>query len=582
MSSIIENAYFEFHSSAVLPISNIVNENENFGIVSLKIKKTNIINTPTLFLFTIDTTGSMDEPAYKNITKLQVVKQTFRSMMNYLSKLETPIFIRVHSFNETVKNVIDNILISQDNVNEITSKIDALYSNGSTNIGQALKKANDTMKQYSIENPEHQVIHIFMTDGQATHGITNNDDLVKIVDTKFTNNFVGFGFDHNALLLQKLSDLENSEYLFVDNMENTTLIYGEIIHRYLYSAIKNAELVIENGVIYNWKTNTWDSKLIEPIIVSEIEKYYHIKTTNIADINIKLYGVNTYDNSNTFQLLNVIEVMPDLIQLKERNNENNSDEYISDDDDVHSNYDEDDVQIVPVDLSKYMFRQRTQELLFKSINVGFENYDENQKIKTELKKFFKTMRDYMRFNNLLKDKFMITLCDDICITYRSYGTEHGIMYTTSRSTSQGRQQTYNVTPAIPKLQRSVAISSFSYPPTFSRSITGTGFPHFPEEIPDNWSCLDNEKGNKYDTLPIPNMRSANNLTQEFIEDNRYFDMPPRLTDDLFVNTRLGNNNNNNNNKNDDSNIDDYVLSNDNTSCYATEGALNTMRSMSQM
>jgi len=571
MTSIIENAYFEFHSSAVLPISNIVNENEKFGIVSLKIKKTNIINTPTLFLFTIDITGSMDEPAYKNITKLQVVKQTFRSMMNYLSKLETPIFIRVHSFNETVKNVIDNILISQDNVNEITSKIDALYSNGSTNIGQALKKANDTMKQYSIENPEHQVIHIFMTDGQATHGITNNDELVKIVDTKFTNNFVGFGFDHNALLLQKLSDLENSEYLFVDNMENTTLIYGEIIHRYLYYAIKNAELVIENGVIYNWKTNTWDSKLIEPIIVSEIEKIYHIKTTNIADINIKLYGVNTDDNSNTFQLLDVIEVMPDLIQLKEKNNKNNSDEYISDDDDV---------QIVPVDLSKYMFRQRTQELLFKSKNVDCENYNEPQKIKTELKKFFKTMRDYMRNNNLLKDKFMITLCDDICITYRSYGTEHGIMYTTSRSTSQGRQQTYNVTPAIPKLQRSVAISSLSYPPTFSRSITGTGFPHFPEEIPDNWRCLDNEEGNNDDKLPIPNTRSANNLTQEFIEDNRYFDMPPRLTDDLFVNTRLGNNNNNNNNN--DSNIDDYELSNDNTSCYATEGALNTMRSMSQM
>jgi hypothetical protein len=573
MTSIIENAYFEFHSSALLPISNIVNENEKFGIISLKIKKTNIINTPTLFLFTIDTTGSMDEPAYKNITKLQVVKQTFRSMMNYLSKLETQVFVRVDSFNETVNNVIDNILISQDNVNEIISKIDALYSDRSTNIGEALKQANNTMKQYSIENPEHQVVHIFMTDGQPTSGITNTDELVKIVDTKFTNNFVGFGFDHNALLLQKLSDLENSEYLFVDNMENTTLIYGEIIHRYLYSAIKNAEFVIENGVIYNWKTNTWDSKLIEPIIVSEIEKYYHIKTTNIADINIKLYGVNTEDNNNSLQLLDVIDILPDLIQLKEKNNEDNSDEYKSDDDDV---------EIVPVDLSKYMFRQRTQELLFKSKNAVCENYHKKQEIKTELKNFFKIMRDYMKNNNLTKDKFMITLCDDICITYRSYGTEHGVMYTTSRSASQGRQQTYNVTPAMPKLQRSVAISQFPPPPLFSRSITGRVLPTFSEEIPENWRCLDDEEGNHEYTLPIPNMmRTTNNLTQEFIEDNRYFDMPPRLTDDLFVNTSFGNNNENDSNSNSD-NIDDYELSNDNTSCYATEAALNTMRSMSQM
>jgi hypothetical protein len=572
MASIIEHSYSEFHNSSIVHLSNIVNENEKFGIISLKIKKTNIINTPTLFLFTIDTTGSMDEPAYKNITKLQVVKQTFRSMMNYLSKLETQVFVRVDSFNETVNNVIDNILISQDNVNEIISKIDALYSDRSTNIGEALKQANNTMKQYSIENPEHQVVHIFMTDGQPTSGITNTDELVKIVDTKFTNNFVGFGFDHNALLLQKLSDLENSEYLFVDNMENTTLIYGEIIHRYLYSAIKNAEFVIENGVIYNWKTNTWDSKLIEPIIVSEIEKYYHIKTTNIADINIKLYGVNTEDNNNSLQLLDVIDILPDLIQLKEKNNEDNIDEYISDDDDV---------EIVPVDLSKYMFRQRTQELLFKSKNAVCENYHEKQEIKTELKNFFKIMRDYMKNNNLIKDKFMITLCDDICITYRSYGTEHGVMYTTSRSASQGRQQTYNVTPAMPKLQRSVAISQFPPPPLFSRSITGRVLPTFSEEIPENWRCLDNEEGNHEYTLPIPNMRTTNNLTQEFIEDNRYFDMPLRLTDDLFVNTSVGNNNGNDSNNNSD-NIDDYELSNDNTSCYATEAALNTMRSMSQM
>jgi len=565
MSSIIENSYYEFHTSSDVPLSNIVNENEKFGIISLKIKKTNINNTPTLFLFTIDTTGSMDEIAYKNVKKLQVVKQTFRSMMNYLSKLETQVFVRVHSFNETVRTVIDNILISQDNVNEITSKIDALYADSCTNIGEALKQANDTMKQYSIENPEHQIVHIFMTDGQATTGITNNDELVKIVDTKFTNNFVGFGFDHNAILLQKLSDLENSEYLFVDNMENTTLIYGEIIHRYLYSAIKNAEFVVENGAIYNWKTNTWDTKLIEPIIVSEIEKIYHIKSTNIADINIKVYGYVSDDNVNSFQLLDVVDVLPDLIKLKETYNEDNSNEYISDDDD--------DIEIVPVDLSKYMFRQRTQELLFKSKNALCENNYEKHELKKELKLFFETMRDYMKNNNLSKDKFMITLCDDICITYRSYGTEEGVMYTTSRSASQGRQQTYNVTPAIPKLQRSLAISSLSSPPTFSRSITGRGFPHFPEEIPENSNWLDNVEGNGQYTLDIPNI-SIDNLTQEFIDDNNtYSDMPPRLTEHLFVNTNFDNNSDN---------IDDYLLSNDNMSCYATEGSLNTMRSMSQM
>lgn len=562
MSSIIENSYADFHNATEVPLTDIINENEKFGIISIKTKKTNIITTPTLFLFTIDTTGSMGEPAYKNITKLQVVKQTFHSMMKYLSKLKTQIYVRVNSFNETVTVVIENTLISQDNVNDIISKIDELYYDGSTNIGEALKCANETMTKYSNDNPEHQIVHIFMTDGQPTTGITNNNDLVKIVDTKFTNNFVGFGFDHNALLLKKLSELENSEYLFVDNMENTTLIYGEIIHRYLYSSIKNAEIVVKNGLIYNWKTNTWGTKLIEPIIVSELEKIYHIKTTDVADIEMKLYGIKTDDTTNTLQLLDVIDVVPDLLNIKYKNNEENNDDNNDESDDEY------EVEPLQVDLSKYMFRQRTQELLFKSKNSFRDGNFENKVFKNELKVFFTTMRNYMKKNNLLQDKFMITLCDDICITYRTYGTEYGIMYTTSRSTSQGRQQTYNVTPVMPKLQRSIAISSFSRQ-SMSRSITGYDLPPFPEEIPEQWSCLHDN------ALPIPNRRSVN-LTQEFIDDTTYFDLPPHFNDmNLTVNTSSGEEETGNNDE-----IDEYKLSDDNTSCYATKGALNTMRSMS--
>ena len=552
MSSFIENSYAVFHTSSEVPLFGIINENENekFGIISLKIKKTNIINTPTLFLFTIDTTGSMDEPAYKNITKLQVVKQTFRSMMNYLSILKTQIYVRVHSFNENVTIIVDNILISQDNVNDIICKIDKLYADRSTNIGEALKYANDTMNKYSIENPQHQLVHIFMTDGQATSGITNNNELVKIVDTKHTNNFIGFGFDHNAVLLKKLSDLDNSEYLFVDNMENTTLIYGEIIHRYLYSAIKNAEIVIKDGIIYNWKTNNWNTNLIEPIIVSELEKIYHIKTTNIADINIKLYGVNTDDNTNTVQLLDVIDVVPELIQMKEINNNDNEYTFIEEE--------------VPTDLSKYMFRQRTQELLFKSNKSFNENQYEKQKFKNELNKFFKNMRKYMRKNDLLKDKFMITLCDDICITYRSYGTDCGLMYSTSRSTSQGRQQAYNVTPIKPGQQCNNMTSSFLEQPKLIRNSSKNKLIPLPEEITENWGNFNN-------------MQRTVCLTQEFIEEETYFDNSYVLMNrNLFVDTTVDNVDAG------DDNIDDYNLSNDNTSCYATEGTLNTMNLMSQM
>ena len=575
MPSLIEYSHAQFHTLPTIPISNIVEENEKFGIISLKIKKTNITTIPTLFLFTIDTTGSMSEYAYKTVSKLAVVKQTFRSMITYLSNLETEIYIRVHAFNETVDVIVDNILITKDNYSEIISKIDNLHADKSTNIGDALTQAGIVMEKYSIERPTHQIVHIFMTDGEATHGVTNENELIKMVNTTFPNNFVGFGLDHNVSLLKKISDLDNSEYLFVDNMENTTMIYGETIHRYLYSAIKNAEIIIENGVIYNWKTNTWDNKLFEPIIVSEVEKIYHIKTNNIENLDIELNGVIDNDPTN-IRLIDTIEVMPDLMILKPNHTE-----------EPDSIIDEDNYDIVPTNLSKYMFRQRTQELLFISKNIFDKDKDVAEKniIKTELKSFFKLMRDYMKTNDLLKDKFMVTLCDDISIIYRSFGTSVGLMYSASRATSQGRQQTYNVTPVARNFVDIADIPDFqlnsrrsSVPPKLARGITGF-VNNLTQEFNEDTLML----APLHITPSIKKNETNSHFSNGLVTDKNNFD-----DDNLpkIISGRCNTNTNTISNSTeygcDVCEIDDYELSNDITSCYATEGTLNTMRSMSQI
>jgi hypothetical protein len=163
------------------------------------------------------------------------------------------------------------------------------------------------------------------------------------------------------------------------------------------------------------------------------------------------------------------------------------------------------------------------------------------------------MRDYMKNNNLLKDKFMITLCDDIYITYRSVGTAVGLMYSASRSTSQGRQQTYNVTP-------------------IARNLNNRQLPNFPIH-------------RSYNSSMPPTLRRGvtgfvNNLTQEFIEET-YMDYKG-----LNINTGIFDDEYGNTEPNEiicgECEIDDYELSNDITSCYATEGTLHTMRSMSQI
>ena len=75
--NLIENTMISLVSSNEAPALDIINENETFGILSIKMKKTKKTEFPTLLLFTVDITGSMNEPAYNNVSKLDVLKAWF-------------------------------------------------------------------------------------------------------------------------------------------------------------------------------------------------------------------------------------------------------------------------------------------------------------------------------------------------------------------------------------------------------------------------------------------------------------------------------------------------------------------------
>ena len=140
------------------------------------------------------------------------------------------------------------------------------------------------------------------------------------------------------------------------------------------------------------------------------------------------------------------------------------------------------VQITKCDLSDYIFRQKTQELLFaakdlltreqllehrdnnsfnqtnilsrynsfrqpnyKRDNVNIIQHQlakEKVSLQKQMKDFFKIMLDYIEQKDLQSNIFMKTLCDDIYVAIKSFDTSNGMMYATARQTSQGRQQTY--------------------------------------------------------------------------------------------------------------------------------------------
>jgi hypothetical protein len=465
MDLVITNSNMVESSIQTHTISRMDN-GEYFSVLKINMGETKITTRPLFLLFTIDITGSMQSPAgfYSASTKLDYVKQTFHSMIHYLSAQPAEIYIRVHAFNTSVKTVVDTILITPDNVADLTAKIRGLEANECTDIGLALDSASIALTKYAETHPEHQVVHVFMTDGEPTVGERNTTILAESIETTFTNIFVGIGAEHNAGIMRKLSEVRNAEYQYVDNMENTSLVYGETIHRCLYPAVKEVNISMVDGLIYDWQTNTWTETLYEPLIVGDFEKIYHIKSRGMYSAEAHFSG-KYCDGDREF--CHTVFSMPPLIGM-------------------------DELDVPITDLSKYLFRQRVQELLYEGKDLDSRSScDEIDTYRASLKDLFREMRDSMRASGLMDDPFMKMLCDDISITYKYVGTRHAQMAILSRQTAQGRQQTYTPMNITTEDMNSPSGDSFVFSPRRYRN----GPPHIGDAV--MWSTEDEDDVHSY-------------------------------------------------------------------------------------
>ena len=119
-------------------------------------------------------------------------------------------------------------------------------------------------------------------------------------------------------------------------------------------------------------------------------------------------------------------------------------------------------------LEKYVFRQRTMQLLYKVNSHNQQNKrkenvfnwigrnrrmkklgnpddeDDDSSLKDQMNELLTEMKKFMTDNGLEQDKLMKNLCDDIYISLRTFGTKYGAMYSCARQTSQGSQRCYTV------------------------------------------------------------------------------------------------------------------------------------------
>lgn len=393
-----------------------------FGTFELEIGKTEMTAKAQEINIVIDQSGSMDEMCEDGNSKMNQIKHVTKNIMQFVCD-NNNVMIGINSFNYQVNPVFDRTHITSENVNELTEKLKEVNAEDGTNIERPLRMLRDLpvvadVSNVAVVSSETYRNNIFMSDGDANEGATTPELLAHLVDVRATNYFIGFGLEHNPKLFSALSNRENSSYYFIDKIEKSGIAYGEILQSILYRALTDVTIKIENGLLYDWKTNNWQTEVTIGKMSGEMKRTFHILTSVKRDVKIAVSGQNV-ETGNTFKT--VVGWMDDA----------------------------------SADLSRFIYRQKTQELLHrvKVFNEDLkEERDTVQEMKVEMKAFMADMVAFMKKNDLTEDRIMKNLCDDIVVIYRTIGTPFGHMYSCSRQVSNGMERAHNTsdTPRAPR------------------------------------------------------------------------------------------------------------------------------------
>lgn len=476
MNSNIKSSFIQIHNDPTISVVNIVpsfaleegNKQWNFGILQLEMGEVPMTKQPIFIVFDVDMSGSMSEADKDGKSRMKHVHNTFENMIRFIASQDVEVYIRVDGFDDTIQSIINTCRVTLDNMEELVVNMKTMFPRGGTNIGLALKNANVEIHKYKNENPTHKLFHILLTDGEATIGETNPDNLSNNIGEHGVNIFLGVGPGHNTKLLQQFANRKNAEYRFIDNGDNAGMMYGEILQRILRPAIEDVKIEMTCGEIYDWKSNSWQTHITEDVIDSEATKTYHIRTMKPNHVETKIYGsVSDCTKTTSVQELDIVSSIPDLI--------------------------DEDGSVVggPCNLAKYLYRQQT--LIFLNICSHFTvDFSQSRKkeMRTKLANFFRSMHLYMRTNDLLDDSFMRTLCEDIVVAYKTVGTAAANMHCTSRNVSQGAQR--SCTTQCEDIDLSDINLSLPPPPMLRRQVARSYVYDYAEEINDEEEEINDE------------------------------------------------------------------------------------------
>ena len=472
-----------------------------FGTVHLEVPEVPMSSTPLAILVSLDRSGSMTDVCGDGRTKLEHIQHVLKNLCAMVAKYTSSGAVSVRIcflvFSHDVTNILQErytalgsvdagggaagaeagpITLDDGFVDIVPEHLPAIYDAldhidawGLTNLEKSFKYVHTKMETYRASHPGHRVVHIQMTDGEATAGKKTPAELQAWVDPADQHIFVGVGDDHDSMLLNYLADRSPlGEYRFMDQLEKSGWICGEILYNLLYPFPRNADILhlrmTEGMRVYDWRTNAWTTELVLPLLAGKMEKDYHLcMEAGGVDGEATAEAAAVYICNADGTLVNILTALPPLVDVVTG-------------------------ERVPTDLTKYLLRQRTQECLYRvktyetavrdrprlgrrmGPNRGDDGTTEGATTEgattedattegaiavrgPDIATLHAELAQLYRELELSKEvatedadvDFIQVLMDDVRVTQGTLGTFRGHMYTSSRMTSQGNQHSYTPT-----------------------------------------------------------------------------------------------------------------------------------------
>ena len=421
----------------------------------------------------IDCSGSMAEnashcqsrqhqnPQSQQNTKMHFVHATLNNMIDtIISQQEefshVEFYLALVQFHSSATCVLHPMRVTTESKDEILQVISSITPQSGTNFEKCFKEmalliSNESQHiSPSTDIPEHctQRMHVFLTDGDNNEGNKSIPHLARILGASAvqpTQIMIGYGTDHDSATLQSLcSHFPNSRQWFIDDIEKTGCIFGEILWSSVNAAFTKVSISTPHAEVYDFETMQWKSEICLGDFAYDSSRTYYVRAPwQHDDLACKF----TYTSIEAPQDTSCDIVVPM--------------NYTS------SSPSAETPETKDAEVEKELWRLDTITTIDKSIQffktmrrmTYQDQVDTKARLIEEITAFQEKFLKYATDNNLIDDPYIIQLADDLFVCINGLAVSSiGERYITARQASQIQQRAVTINDITP-LQREIIEST---------------------------------------------------------------------------------------------------------------------------